>query len=338
MNRNNLIIGIVWAAMGIGTYTTGVAAETQGVVTPAVTEPLFATVNGTSITQKEFHAAYSNYVRQKFYHGQVQEGQLQEAKKAVADQLVERVLLLEEAKRRDISPDESRIEETIAGYEKRYAGSQVWQQRRENLLPGLRQQLAEQQLIEQMENIGRAFPEPSEEAVRTYYSAHTDLFVEPEKMRLHTILLKVDPAAPKATWDAAREEAQRILDRHKGGAQFEELARMHSNDASAEKGGDMGYLHRGMIPDQVQAQIDQHPLGEVTPPIDVLEGVALFRLDERIAAKQVGFDQAAGRARELLKREEAQNAWAAFIAGLRSKADIRLYDEAEQPGKKADAQ
>lgn len=302
-------------------------AQAEEAAPPAAPEPLYAMVNGKPITQKDFRGAYSNYLRQKYYHGQVPEEQLAPASKEVSDRLVERILLLDEAKQRGLAADEQRIAQTIAEYEARYAASQVWQKSRASMLPGLWQQLAEQDLLHQIEVIGHAITEPADEAVRKFHKARVELFTEPEKMHLHTILLKVDPSATKALWDAAREEAARIVARLRTDkATFEELASLHSQDASADKGGDMGYLHRGMIPEQVQFQLDARPLGTVGDPIDVLEGVAIFRLDERIPAKGMAYQDVAARARELLKREQSDLAWEAFISGLRKTAVIKVVE------------
>lgn len=322
---NKGIVILISVITGIfGLFQSACAKDAAPASAP---EPLYAMVNGKPITQKDFHGAYSNYLRQKYYHAQVPEEQLEAAKKEVGEQLVERVLLLDEAQRRGLAADEQGIAQTIAEYDTRYAASEMWQKNRENLLPGLKQQLAEQDLLRQMEVIGHAYPEPTDEAVRAFYSAHIELFTEPEKMRLHTILLKVDPSAPKAAWDAARDEAARIVVRlHSGEGTFEELASLHSQDPSAEKGGDMGYLHRGMIPEQVQSQLDGRPLGTVGDPIDVLEGVAIFRFDERVPPKVMAYADVATRARELLKREQSIQAWDTFIAGLRKTAVIEVVE------------
>jgi parvulin-like peptidyl-prolyl isomerase len=318
---------VVFLSAIAGIFALLQAARAQDAARAAAPEPLYATVNGKPITQKDFHVAYNSYLRQKYYHGQVPEDQLAPVRKEVSDRLVERILLLEEAKRRGLTPDEQRIAQTIAAYDTRYAGSEMWQKDRASMLPGLKQQLAEQDLLQQIEASVHAIAEPTDEAVRAFYKARIELFTEPEKMRLHTILLKVDPSAPKASWDAARDEAARIIVRLRSGeSSFEELAGLHSNDSSADKGGDMGYLHRGMIPEQVQSQLDERPLGIVGPPIDVLEGVAIFRLDERVPSKVMPYADVAARARVLVKREQSDQAWATFIAGLRKTAVISVAE------------
>lgn len=323
---NKRIVVLVSTIAGMLTHPITAGAEDAA---PRTADALYATVNDKTITLGEFHGAFNTYLRQKYYHGQVPADQLQLARKEVGEQLVDRILLLEEAKRRGLLADEARIKQSIADYETRYAASPMWQKNREAMLPGLKQQLAEQDLLRQIEVIGKAVPDPSDEALREFHKTRIELFTEPEKLRLHTILLKVDPSAPKALWDAAREEATRIVARLRaGGAKFEELATLHSHDRSAEKGGDMGYLHRGMIPEAVQNQVEKRPLGAVGDPIDVLEGVAIFRLDERVPPKVMAFEDVAARARELLKREQSNQAWDGFVAHLRKTAAIKMHEPA----------
>jgi len=318
---------VVLIAAIAGIFALFQPARGEDAAPAAAPEPLYATVNGKPITLKDFHGAYANYVRQKYYHAQVPEDQLEPIRKEVSDRLVERILLLEEAMRRGLAPDEQRIAQTIAEYDARYAANQAWRENRASMLPGLKRQLAEQDLLHQIEASGHAIAEPADAAVREFYKARIELFTEPEKMRLHAILLKVDPSAPKAAWDAAREEAARIVVRLRSGeSSFEQMAGLHSHDRSADKGGDMGYLHRGMIPEQVQSQLDERALGSLGAPIDVLEGIAIFRLDERIPSKVMPYEDVAARARVLLKREQSKQAWDSFIANLRSTAVVNMVE------------
>jgi parvulin-like peptidyl-prolyl isomerase len=312
------------------------ATLAQGVpATPAHAAPaetVFATVNGKTITRQDFNVAFSNHLRQTYYHAQVPPEKLPEARKEVTERLIDRALLLEEARRRGLTADATTVNKTLADYEARYAGSPLWQKDRERLLPGLKTQLEEQSLFEQIEKIGRTTAEPTDEAVRAFYTARPELFTEPEKLRLHSILLKVEASSPGALWQAAREEAERLVKKIRAGeSTFEDLARVHSHDDSGERGGDMGYLHTGMVPPHLQEKIDAQPLGTVTDPIEILEGVAIFRLDDRLDAKLMPYETVATRARELLKREDTAKAWQNFLAGLRNVAVIQLTEPVHVP-------
>lgn len=112
---------------------------------------------------------------------------------------------------------------------------------------------------------------------------------------------------------------------------------MHSS-VYAEKSGDMGYLHRGMLPENIQQRIDKFEIGKVNEPIDTLEGVAIFRLLDRLPAKQRDFADVSARARDLLVRERQDAAWKSLIDRLVAKADVKFMHavstEQREGGKK----
>lgn len=293
--------------------------------------PLYATVNGKPVTQAEFHSAYATFLRQKYYHGQVPQDQLALARKEVGDKLIERMLLIEEIERRGIQGDTADIEKQIQVYEQRYAGNPNWQKSRDVMLPGLRQQLIQQSRLARLEQTVRDVPAPTPEEVKAFYLAKPELFTEPEKVRLHTILLAVDPSSAQPVWDAAMREAESIVKRIRGGADFGEQARLASKDASAEQGGDMGYLHRGMLPESLQEKVDKFKVGEVNDPIQMLQGVGVFRLDDRISPKLRDFSSVAERATDLLHRERKEKAWQDLVAKLRAAATIVIHEPPAAP-------
>lgn len=284
---------------------------------------VFAVINGREVGTQEYEAAFTTLVRQRFYHGQIPENELAAVREEIKSKLVQRIVLLEEADRRSIAPDDAQIEETLAGYDKRYAASPQWRENRERLLPDIKKELAEQSRIALLDKQVKAIGDPSEQEVRAFYDKNPQLFTEPEKLRLGVILLAVDPSSPATAWQATRDEAAAIHGRLMAGADFEEAARMHSS-VSAENGGDMGYLHRGMLPELIQEKIDKFEVGKINPPMDTLEGVAIFRLIDRVVPKKRDFADVAQRARELLIRERQDKAWKDLIDRLVAKADVKF--------------
>ena len=171
-------------------------------------------------------------------------------------------------------------------------------------------------------------PSPKDEVARSFYDKNKNLFVEPEQVRLSLILLKVDPSSPQTVWNSAKEEGQRIHQRIKAGADFGELARLHSGDASAAKGGQMEYTHSGMLPEALAAPVEKLKPREISEPVQILQGVAILRLDDRKLARQRPFDAVRERAGELWQREEGENRWKKLIADLRRATPLRI-DESQ---------
>jgi parvulin-like peptidyl-prolyl isomerase len=293
----------------------------------AAAEGEFASVDGTSISAAEFEAARASALRQKLYHREVPEAKLDEFSREVAQALIDRVLLQAEIRRRGLVPDEARVRAEIAQYESRYAQSERWQKNRAALLPGLERMLGEREVLERLQAAVREPGAVSDAELERYYEAHKGRFTEPEQARLSVILLKVDPSAPSATWAAAEDEARAIRKRIAAGADFAEAARMHSADASAASGGDLGYLHQGMMPESLYEKLGSMKPGDDSEPLRLLEGVAIFRLTERREARLRPLADVKERATQLWRRDEGERRWAEFLARLRAAATIRIDAE-----------
>jgi len=324
-------------------------ASAQGTAATAPTEPHaarpsipFALVGETVITTAEYDAALAAAQRNRFYHAKVPEAQLEQLRREVGDELINRVLLVEDARRRSVEPDHARVKTQLDEYEKRYGASPQWPRMKAEMLPALTAELERRSILARIEADVRNVSPPSDSALREFHRQRPQTFTEPEQIKVSIILLKVDPAAPRAGWEGAREEAAAIRARIQRGADFGELARLHSADASASKGGDMGYLHRGMLPEAVQDKVDKLTTSEVSEPVTTLEGVVLIRVDDRKSARPREFEDVRERAQQLWQREEGERAWRAYLAQLRTKARIQVVDASRYPpapvtGDKGDA-
>lgn len=289
---------------------------------------LFARVGDQVITRQEYEQHVRQAFRQHFYHGRPPEDELEAVRQQVGDDLVTRVLLLQEAQRRGLSPDKAAVQKTLDSYDQRYAASPNWQSQRETLLASLKTRLQEDDVLAQFEQSVRRVAPPSREQIKAFYAANPDKFTEPARQRVSVILLRVDPSAPKSAWEDARVEAQGLVMRLRRGADFAELARIHSGDRSSEQGGDMGYLHEGMLTEGAQTVVDGLDVGVVSDPVRVLEGMAIFRVEDRQPSRLRALDDVQSRARELWLRDQGDQAWMALKAQLRKGVPIQIYSAA----------
>ena len=328
-------------AVMMATLTAGAeAVEEIGAVVEATTPspsaaPVqavpFAVIGEDSISREEFHAALHEGMRRTFFHGAPEPEQLVAYRREVTQRLVDRVLLRQEIKRRHIVADAAAVDARLAQIEQRLAGNPEWVQDRERALPLLRGRLEEENKIARLEaqvkqGAGQvAVPGAAE--VRKYYQDHPEQFTTPERLRVSLILLKVEPSASAQTWKAAEQEAIQLVAKLRNGADFAALARLHSADTSAAKGGDLGYIHHGMLAAEAQQVVDKMASpGEISAPVMLLQGVVVLRLDERVAPVLNAMDVAEPRVRELLVRERADAAWRELLEGLRADTSIVIND------------
>lgn len=68
-----------------------------------------------------------------------------------------------------------------------------------------------------------------------------------EQVRARHILLRVGEGASEEEREAKRAEAEELLRRAQAGEDFATLAREHSDDGSAQNGGDLGWFQRGRM-------------------------------------------------------------------------------------------
>lgn len=284
----------------------------------------FAKVGDTVITHQEYDAAFAQASRGKFYHGKAPDNEIAKLQREVGQALIDEILLAKEAKRRKIQPDHASVKQTIDGYEKQYQASEQWKNNRARLLPGLKAKLERDSIIEQLSKQVKTVAPPTQRQLEQYYEAHKDKFTSPEQLHVHMILLSVDPSSPQAKWDGARAEGAAIVQRLKAGADFKELAKLHSGDGSAKNGGDMGYIHQGMLPEPAQQALDKMKPGQISEPVLLLEGIGVFRLEGRKPPKLNPLEAVRERARDLWMRDQGNEAWAALQAKLRRETPVKM--------------
>ncbi|MEW7989759.1 MAG: peptidylprolyl isomerase [Candidatus Thiodiazotropha sp.] len=290
----------------------------------ATEKEIFATVNGEAIEMSTYRSMVHMGARQRFYHGQPPEADLKAYRKEVGDQLIDELVLHQEALRRGIEPDPEQVKREVEINIKRLASQAGWQEAKEKLLPVLRQGLERHDRIRQLKDEFRSeAPQASEAELHAFYNANLDKFTSPPQTRIAMILLKVPPWGDADLWRQKREALTAIKHKISGEMEFSEAAKRYSDDSSASNGGDMGYLHQGMLGTQAEEAIYQLESGDISEPITLLEGVALFHLMERLDARINPLDKVRQRALELLMRERRETFVADNKRRLRNSADIR---------------
>lgn len=298
-----------------------------GAVWAQDSDELLVRIDGeAAVSKSELDMAVYLAARQRFFHGQVDDERLQALRAEVLGGLIDRVLLLAEARARDIAVPAELEQRHLRQLRRGYDMQAMPADHRREIEAELRRRAAEQALLEQFERSVRAVDLPTEAQLELFYRQNLDKFTTPPRLRLSVILLKVAPSAPVQAWHAAEAEGRQLYQRLAEGASFAELAKLHSGDASAESGGDLGFVHQGMLSQEAQQVVDTLEEGQVSDPVTLLQGVALFRLEQRQEAKINPLAQVRERAQGLWQRHQAEQAWQGLLASLRAKAKIEIMN------------
>lgn len=120
-------------------------------------------------------------------------------------------------------------------------------------------------------------------------------------------------------------EAQRRLtelkERLDNGASFAELAKLHSEDGAAVRGGDLGWLSPGDTVPDFERAMDALPPNKVSAPIQSPFGWHLIEVLER-RKQDVGQERARLKARQEIRERKADEAYEEFVRQLRDRAFV----------------
>ena len=128
----------------------------------------------------------------------------------------------------------------------------------------------------------------------------------------------------------SESEAKRRLvglkERIKHGAEFAELARLHSNDLSAAKGGDLGWLSPGDTVPEFERAMNSLKPGEVGEPVKSPFGWHLIQVIER--RMDTSKERVRQSARMALRERKADEAYQDWLRQMRDRAyvEYRLED------------
>jgi peptidyl-prolyl cis-trans isomerase SurA len=114
-----------------------------------------------------------------------------------------------------------------------------------------------------------------------------------------------------------------LRDRIVHGENFADLARLHSQDGSAAKGGDLGWLYPGdTVPEFERAMNELRP-GEVSFPVKTPFGYHLIEvLDRRV--QEISPDRLRNAARQALRERKLDEAYQDWLRQARDRAYVEL--------------
>ncbi|MYM82544.1 molecular chaperone SurA [Duganella sp. FT50W] len=138
------------------------------------------------------------------------------------------------------------------------------------------------------------------------------------------ILIKVTPTMSAA--DAKRKllELKERLDNK--AAKFEDLARLVSNDGSASKGGDLGWLYPGDTMPEFEAAMNALKIGEVSQPVETSFGVHLIEVLER-KSDDVSKERERNNARQALRERKLEEATESWQREVRDRAYVEYRND-----------
>jgi peptidyl-prolyl cis-trans isomerase SurA len=294
----------------------------------AVVDKIVVVVNNEIITQREIDIMlapiYSQY--STMYKGAELIKMLEDVREKILKQLIEDRLIFSEAKKLNIIIDEKEIDAKIDEMRKKVGSETDLESmlNEQNLtLNELRARYKEKIMTRKLidNKVGaKIIITPLE--VKNYYNSNKENFMQPEEIKLRTILMK--PDKDKGQEAGALQLAKDVLKRLKEGCDFEGLAKEYSDGQGASEGGLMGYVKKGDLMPQIEDIVFNLKDGETTGIIQSPLGYHIFKVDERKIRRMRELPEVRQDIEEFLYREKATQKLKGWIDSLSKSAYIEF--------------
>jgi peptidyl-prolyl cis-trans isomerase D len=163
-------------------------------------------------------------------------------------------------------------------------------------------------------------PQPTQQEIQQYFSAHQSEYSVPEQSRARHILIKVAQGADAKTDAAAKAKADDLLKQIQGGANFAELAAKNSDDpGSKDKGGELGFARRGMMVPEFDNAIFTQKIGD-TKIVKTQFGYHIVQVEERQTAHSQSISEVLPTIQLTLVRQKEAKAEQDYAQALTSEA------------------
>jgi peptidyl-prolyl cis-trans isomerase D len=169
----------------------------------------------------------------------------------------------------------------------------------------------------------------SADEIKKYYDLRKATFKIPEQVRLKDILIKAGPQDTPDQLEMKKKKAEEILEKAKKTKDFGSLAKQFSEAENASKGGDLGWIRKGMLGEQIESDLFSRKGGDLSGVLVGRDGFHIFKIEEVKEEEQKTIEEVKDQILQTLEKEKAKaeasrKADDAFYALFRSR-DLEGY-------------
>ena len=294
--------------------------------------PAAARVNGEEISEFRLERYFAEYLEdQGRALGSIRNPKAyKQLRQKALDALIDREVLWQEALKRGVVISDATVQRQVEQTRQAIGGAEKFARRLEDagfdeagFAEYTRRELAAQQVFAELTQVSG----PDEKQVRAFYEEHRAEMTRPEEVQARHILIKVPQGADTTTVEAARLRLVEMQVKISQGADFADVARTGSEDASASQGGNLGYFPRGRMLPEFEATAFALAPGGVSEPVRTPLGWHLISVQNHLEAADVSEQQGLDWVRAYLVRQQQARVRLEVLAQLRSRHRIERIDD-----------
>jgi peptidyl-prolyl cis-trans isomerase C len=173
----------------------------------------------------------------------------------------------------------------------------------------------------------------TEAQAKEFYTGNPDMFKVPEQAHVQYILVKCTDKEPESVRADAKKRAEEAQKRAAAGEDFGALAKLFSQDATAAKGGDIGFFPRGVMPPKFEEIAYALKPGQVSEVFQTPTGFNVLRLVEFKPPGLRPFEEIKSQLMLEMGRAQEEDIVQQKLRTLSASAKVELLDQSFAPPK-----
>ena len=235
------------------------------------------------------------------------------------ENVIERVLINQEAKENGEKIPEAEVESAVAKLKEQYGDQEQFDKEfgGENGKK-IRADIESQMRVEQrLKQACKDLPKPSQSAIQEYYEKNKEQFRSSEQARVAHIVKYVNWQTDEETAHNAISQAH---DELKNGAPFETIVDKYTD--CGDNGGDLGYVTRGQMVEEFEDVVFNLGVGQISDVFRSRFGFHIAKVYERKPAAVPSLEEVKDQITSTLQEQIQGKAIDDFIDELKAKAKI----------------
>jgi len=164
----------------------------------------------------------------------------------------------------------------------------------------------------------------SEEEIGEYYAKHRDEYEGNEAVRIQQILIVKPKDATGGTQKKLRAQAQAVLKKLKEGESFDLLVATHSQGPALNAGGDLGFVEKGMMFPEVDEAAFSLKEGEISGVLESPVGFHIIRIMDKRGAGIKPIEEVREEIIAKIGTEKGKKKFEEWLKEMREKSHIEI--------------
>ena len=161
----------------------------------------------------------------------------------------------------------------------------------------------------------------SDSEVRKYYEEN---FKNDDRVRLRMISKKFPKAASTAEVAKLQVRLRELRERVLKGEDFGELAKVETEGSNPTQGGDIGWIVRGDVAEEIETLAFALEKGAVSEPFRLGDGVHILQVTDREPLPPKAYNEVENRIRNVLLGRAGEKEYSRWVQELRAKSFVEV--------------